>query len=685
MNKIFLNKKNKFIIFSLIFIFIFLFLPQTTKGAWYDFLIGAVTFVPSVFIALVCWVFVMITALFSSFAGLILKWVSSKDFVSFSYTRPGFDYTKGDNPIIAEGLKVTMNLANAFLILVLVYIGLAIILRISGYETKKLLVKFIIIALLVNFSPVMCGLIVDASNFLMYMFTEKLTGGKQLINALRSIIDAATGNFNWQIFKVTAQIKIISYFLMIAIFNLLTAIALFLFAAIFLVRYIAIWILVILSPLAFVAYILPQTEKYFRTWWNQFLQWSFIGATCGFFLYLGERISALGPSLFKSPTGELGTALLPYAVPIAFLYLGLIFGFSTGAIGASTVIGLAKKYGRKGLGYGYKGAKLGVARAISSQWAERHGVKEKLNQWATKPLSLPSFKDKSTLGKIGTALGYATSITPIMWALRRGAGEASLRLTESGKKDVVEAQNKYKGKEATDLLAAIRDLRLGWSHRIAALLQAIEEGKLGDLKKLGLSDSEIINIGKAALRLSPETFKPIRDAFPHLAEAMGEGFSTKTRHKAGVMSFDEHLNELRSQANVLDNQIRNMAPGLERTKLMEERKKIHNLIMETINDKKIYGTIEAKIIAKLKPTFILKTDESILKTPEAEYAMHKFWDGNQFAAAANSFGRSFINRFNTVAQSNMKKDPNYYKNNNPLLYQYSRSTPGISLGMIQLN
>ncbi len=344
MNFSFSKKK---IIFSSIFIvlFIFLFSPLPAHAAWYDFLIGAVTFIPNVAIALIFYLLVFITSLFSAFAGVILKWVISPTFISLSYTKPGFNISAGENPIIATGLGITQGFVNMILVLILIYIALATILRLAGYETKKLLVTFVIVALLVNFSPVICGLIVDASNIIMNYFLKELTGGQQLINNLKSIVDVATANFNWEVVKVTKQIDIMAYFLMLAVFNFFLMVALGLFAAIFLIRYVAIWILVILSPLAFACYILPATKKYWTLWWNQFLQWSFIGAIAGFFLYLGEQVAALAPSI-SSPPGELGGAILPYLVPLTFLYIGLIVGFSTSAFGASAVMDLTKKSGK---------------------------------------------------------------------------------------------------------------------------------------------------------------------------------------------------------------------------------------------------------------------------------------------------------------------------------------------------
>ena len=130
------------------------------------------------------------------------------------------------------------------------------------------------------------------------------------------------------------------------IFNLMTAMFLLLFAVIFLMRYVAIWILVILSPLAFSAYVLPGTKHYFTLWWNQFLQWAFVGMTAAFFLYLAEQllivmattpfIAAPPPSIgILQPLTDIFNTIMVYMVVEAFLVFGFFASLSSGAVGAN--------------------------------------------------------------------------------------------------------------------------------------------------------------------------------------------------------------------------------------------------------------------------------------------------------------------------------------------------------------
>ena len=287
---------------------------------------------------------VKIGVFFAGLAGSLLNWVLSPGFIKFSYTNPA------NNPVIETGLGVTRGFVNMLLVLVLVYIAIATILRLAGYETKKLLVTFIIVALLVNFAPVICGLIVDASNIVMNFFVQDLKAdafGKFMGRKVSGLSSGFDEESDWdKIWQIVIQLAVMVPFLFVLTFILL------LFTLIFILRYVVIWLLVILAPLAFVCYILPVTKKYFKMWWEQFLAWSFIGVTCGFFLYLGLLMVMYiknDPStvpVLTTGTGGLFDSILPYFVSVVFLGIGFVFGLKTSAIGAKVVVQGAKRGGK---------------------------------------------------------------------------------------------------------------------------------------------------------------------------------------------------------------------------------------------------------------------------------------------------------------------------------------------------
>lgn len=320
-----------------------LFSPQPALAGVWDWIVGAITFLPNAIINLAFQILVLFWGALATLAGVILKWVVSPGFISWSYTSA--DPTK--NPIIAIGYNITRSFVNMGLVLVLVYIAFSTILRLGGRQTQKLLITLIVVALLVNFAPVLCGLVVDATNIAMYYFTDHITGMKNLLNTLKGAGDSIVAGFTT--LEATKQFGILFQSVALIAFNMVLTFILLLFAIIFLLRYVAIWVAVILAPLAFVSYILPATRRFFNTWLSQFLQWSIIGVAGGFFLYLGEQIAELMPTapMLRAET-EYGIfdTILPHFVTLAFLGIGLIVALTTSAMGAGQIMAGGKRFGK---------------------------------------------------------------------------------------------------------------------------------------------------------------------------------------------------------------------------------------------------------------------------------------------------------------------------------------------------
>src|SRR4030042_3123209 len=169
-----------------ILIFVFLFSPFIASAISFGDVVNAVKGMWINGVNYVMGIFVYLFATFAQIAGGLLDWVTSPGFISLPYTKAG-SLADGGNPIIEAGLNITKNFVNMGLVVVLVFIALAVTLRIEEYATQKTLVRLIIIALLVNFAPIICGLIVDASNIIMNYF---LVGIREGISGI--LIDNST-------------------------------------------------------------------------------------------------------------------------------------------------------------------------------------------------------------------------------------------------------------------------------------------------------------------------------------------------------------------------------------------------------------------------------------------------------------------------------------------------------------
>ena len=298
----------------------------------------------------------------------LLRHVLGPNFINVSYTT---------NEFVTLGWTLTRDFANIFFIIVLVIIGLATALRIREYQWQKTLPLLIGIALLINFTPVILGLIIDASNIIMNFFVSGIAEGGFFVSRIQIYHQSVSKLISEANFGDPSSYgAIIITPIFYIIFNIVAAIIYFLFCLLFILRYIALWTLVILSPIAFLCYILPRTRNIFSLWWNQFLQWCIIGIAAAFIIYLGDHLLYFimaGKFVLESEYEGWGLAnqIIPYCVVLGFLLFGFFGALSTSAMGATAVITAAQK-GTKAAGktagkiawQRTKGMGQGVAREV---------------------------------------------------------------------------------------------------------------------------------------------------------------------------------------------------------------------------------------------------------------------------------------------------------------------------------
>ena len=291
--------------------------------------------------------------------------------------------------VVQIGWPIVRDLANMFFALILLVIAFATILRLESYGMKAILWRLVVAALLINFSLVIAGVVIDGSNVLTRYFLNYAGGGKEwgisenLMNSLRV---ADIYNTTGQISQSSAALKGLSDISMWAlvlnilfgiIIMLITAFVLFAAACLFYVRLVVLWILLIFAPLAWLAMILPATRNLWNKWWQEFGKWIIFAPVYAFFLYLtlammrpGFLFNSLSsvqagkaPSDFSSISSSFNTAgnwsvnafaqsatlISNYIVIIIFLVAGLIFARSSGIHGASAMVNLGKSWRQAGM------------------------------------------------------------------------------------------------------------------------------------------------------------------------------------------------------------------------------------------------------------------------------------------------------------------------------------------------
>ena len=189
-----------------------------------------------------------------------------------------------DSSAVTVGWVMVRDIANMFFVVILLVIAFGTILGIEQYEWKKLLVKFMLAAILVNFSRVICGLIIDASQVIMLTFINGVaaTAGGNLINMfnwndIQSLSENSAGIEPGNVFM--AAVGALA-------FSALGMAVIAVYLIILLARLVVLWVLIVLSPFAFVLSVVPQTQKYAQQWWQKFGGQVIIGPVLAFFLWL---------------------------------------------------------------------------------------------------------------------------------------------------------------------------------------------------------------------------------------------------------------------------------------------------------------------------------------------------------------------------------------------------------------
>lgn len=192
-------------------------------------------------------------------------------------------------PIVSTGWALARDVANMFFIVVLLIIAFSTILRIESYHYKRALSKLLIMAVLVNFSKLIAGFLIDFAQVIMLTFVNAFKGAAagnfahafKLYDllAFASGVDPLTGSA----IKIEARDALLAYILSVVMIFIASAIIL-IFILVLLYRIIMLWILIILSPLAYLSYAI--SPRYWSQWWGEFFKHLVSGPVIAFFLWL---------------------------------------------------------------------------------------------------------------------------------------------------------------------------------------------------------------------------------------------------------------------------------------------------------------------------------------------------------------------------------------------------------------
>jgi hypothetical protein len=284
---------------------------------------------------------------------------------------------------------------NMTFIMVLLFAAFCTVFQVDKWNLKKVWLNILINALLVNFSFPIARIFIDISNVAMYYFLNHLftgTGGGSGSAIMASFGDQAKLGV---LLKADDYAKAdMTYLLAAIIFTFILGLTLLVLAVMFVIRLVALTILLMFSPIGFVGFIFPGTSKFASDWWDNLFKNAFFGPIMVFMMMVALTIMKAAPieTFNAAASGNVAASQVNwiakaayYSIPIIVLWTAMGISQSMGIAGASAVVGKAQGFAgkvgswftTKPIGLIGKGAKMGAV--SSAKWAERNILGEKLS------------------------------------------------------------------------------------------------------------------------------------------------------------------------------------------------------------------------------------------------------------------------------------------------------------------
>lgn len=274
--------------------------------------------------------------------------------------------------IVDQGYGIILNVANMIFIFLLLYIAIKTILG-EGGDTKQLLTRIIIVALMINFSLFMTKAIIDATNILAMGFyrgirTEIKTSEGTMI-AVGSISTSMMNGLRLSSLLPSKSSKFVNgdkskgySNLTIAIVNfgsttllLIAAFVFFSISFLFILRFVTLLFYMMFSPVAFLGYISPHLSDYSKKWWTGLLSQAQFAPIFMLTMFLissminsGGLLKITGEGLFYDDLASgfvLGfSSILNFVILIALMLAALITAKKGAETGSSVGFEYAEKF-----------------------------------------------------------------------------------------------------------------------------------------------------------------------------------------------------------------------------------------------------------------------------------------------------------------------------------------------------
>jgi len=340
-----------------------------------------------------------------------------------------------DLPAVTSGFTITLQAVNLLFVMGLIISAFQIIFGLGEGSARKTIGLIILAAVLVNFSLLIAGFLLDIgnvfTNFFINGFTAKSLGdafnnGSRLNQIIPAGLTGSTGGD----FMLLMQIGILRLILM-----LIVAIAMLSTFVMALVRNIWVAGLLIVMPLSwgFWGFPFAKVKSYHQKWWDHFINWGLVYLpSMTFFLWLAVStsklmyaievdVTTLSPkSDFAGVMGQSMDYIVQLLILVGLVIMGLKISQSAGGFGSKLGMNLASGAGKFGKKLGI-GAARGVYRGTGAQYAVKKSASgiSRAATWSSKftgaaPTStggkwLKRAANVITLGALPVAQGLTTA------------------------------------------------------------------------------------------------------------------------------------------------------------------------------------------------------------------------------------------------------------------------------------
>ncbi len=422
-------------------------------------------------------------------------------------------YTDAFIGVIYPGWEIVRNVCNILFIVAIIAMGMATLLRVESYQWRHLLVQLVIAALLVNFSLIIGQAILALADTIQSQF---LPNNVDVIRSLAQNLMVANKSTQLAQNSFGGQVSyIIQYLFFVAMaigsFIVFAAIACFL-----VLRMVVLWVLLMLSPVAYVARILPATQAAAKKWWDEFIKYAFFTPIIAFFLNLTAVIAA---SFTKNPVlqqiqganGAFAGSTLPGVSSFIFIVGSniMLLVFLILAIKVANWMGVAgggilSDIGEKGMKwpFTYTGNKIKEKSQAAGMYVDRNTRLKLADKLAP--------KDSDTgLQRFGKSLGFGVLAPGAQGAAKKEAREHKYKeakeMLAAHATDLVDpkarAAEKLKLQRENEKVKKAHDTYANASEAqvVTALNNAINKGDIVEFKALMKVATEENYMGAVAL------------------------------------------------------------------------------------------------------------------------------------------------------------------------------------------